>query len=160
MEKKSEEKLKFVSKIEEMTDKELKGRIKYGMEFEIPHKIRPVPYMGEVNEIVEYAFEELEARCPMTKIKDQYRVTIRFIPDKLIPELKSLKLYYWDFEECLVPISHEHLAAKIYKEFTDVIRPLSMYLRLDVAGRGEIFTTIRIGDYSLDKYPLREYKNL
>ncbi len=156
----SNKKLHFVTKIEEMGDKELRERIKYGFNFDIPHKIRPVPYLGKVEQVVEYAFDELVARCPMTRVKDQYKIVIRFIPHNFIPELKSLKLYYWDFEECLLPISHEHLAAKIYKEFKNIINPVKMYLRLDVAGRGELFTTIRIGDMELDNYSEREYKNL
>ncbi len=154
------DKLHFVTKIEEMTDDELKERIKYGMNYDIPHKIRAVPYLGKEQELVEYVFDELEARCPMTQIKDVYRIIIRFIPDKFIPELKSLKLYYWDYEECRVPISHEHLAAKIYKEFQRVIKPSTMYLKLEVAGRGELFTTIRVGNDTLDTFPAREYKNL
>ena len=154
------EKPKFVNKIEEMNDEELKKRIQFGMNFPIPHRIRPVPYMGRECEVVEYVFDELEARCPMTRIKDQYRVIIRFIPDKLIPELKSLKLYYWDYEECLVPISHEHLAAKIYQDFKETIKPEIMYLKLEVAGRGELYTTVRVGAMALDKYEVRNYQNL
>ena len=143
-----------------MSDEELRERIRFGLEYDIPHKIKSIPYLGKEKEIVEYLFAELEARCPMTEIKDQYAVTIRLIPNKLIPELKSLKLYFWDYEEERVPISHEHLAAKIYKEFKEKIKPKSLYLKLDVAGRGEIFTTIRVGDIILEGLRTREYKNL
>ena len=152
--------LKFVDKIEKMDNKEITERIKFGMEFDIPHKIRPVPYMGKEEQITEYIFDELVARCPMTRIKDHYKITIRFIPEKLIPELKSLKLYLWDYEECLVPISHEHLAAKIFKELKETLYPQKIYIELDVAGRGEIFTRIRLGNLELSKFKERYFKNM
>jgi len=154
------DKIKYVKKIEDFPDRELEERIRYGLEYDIPHKIRPVPFLGRSEQITEYVFDELIARCPMTEIKDQYRVIIRFIPDKFIPELKSLKLYFWDYEEEKIPISHEHLADKIYQEFKKTISPKDLLVKLEVAGRGEIFTTIRVGNYSLERFKPRLFKNL
>ena len=153
--------LPFGKTMEDMSEEKLRERIQLGMDFEIPHKIRPVPYLGGQDEVVEYAFDELVARCPVTGIKDHYKVIIRYIPDKFIPELKSLKMYYWDYEECFVPISHEHLAAKIYTYFCEVIKPKEAYLRLEVAGRGELFTTVTLGNVELfDGLQERFFKNL
>lgn len=155
------QKFDYADKMEGMKGEKLRDRIQAGMDFPIPHRIEPVPYLGIVEEIVEYTFDELVARCPVTGIKDHYKVTVRFIPDKLIPELKSLKLYYWDFEEFKVPISHEHLAAKIYTYFVETLKPKSSYLKLDVAGRGELFTTVQLG--SIEEFgflPDRVYKNM
>lgn len=152
------QKLKYYNKIEEMSDKELKERIHYSMTVPLKNTIRPIPYLGEVTEIVEYSYPELIAKCPMTSIMDLYKISIRFIPNKLIPELKSLKLYLWNYQQ--LPISHEHLAARILSDFKKIIKPKSLYLRLEVAGRGEIFTTIRVGDIVLEGLKPREYKNL
>lgn len=148
----------YKPKIEDMTDEELRQRIKEVMEYEIPKKIRPMPYLGKEDEVVEYMYEELIARCPMTGIHDLYRVTIRFIPEKKIPELKSLKFYFWEYQQ--LPISHEHLAAKIFRDFIKAIEPRKIWLKLEVAGRGEIFTTVRLGDDELENYKERVVKNL
>lgn len=152
--------LPYGKTMEDMPEDKLRERIRLGMDFKIPHEIRPIPYLGELTQICEYSFPELEARCPVTGIKDQYKITIRYTPTKWIPELKSLKFYFWDFEECFVPISHEHLAAKIWKDFTNVIHPEDMFLKLEVAGRGELYTTVRLGNYDFDALQDREYRNL
>lgn len=153
-------KIKYYPKIEDMSSEELEKRIKFGFNFKIPHKIKAIPYIGEKQQITEYAFDELIARCPMTELRDQYKVVIRFIANKNIPELKSLKFYFWDYEELRVPISHEHLASKIYKEFKKIIKPKNLYLKLEVAGRGSLFTTITVGDIKLEFLKERKYKNL
>lgn len=144
---KNTKKLDFVNRIEEMTDKALKARIQYGMDFEIENKIRPVPYLGGQEITVEYAYPELQARCPMTAIKDLYKVRIKFIPNKFIPELKSLKFYFFGYEE--LPISHEHIIAKIYKDFKQVLKPKKLAIELYVATRGELKTTVALGDKEL-----------
>lgn len=152
--------LEFGKTMESMDGEQLKERIKLGMDFEIPHKIRPVPYLGINEQVCEYTFPELEARCPVTGIKDQYIITFRYVPDQIIPELKSLKMYLWDYEECFVPISHEHLASKLYNDFKEVVKPKDLYVELKVAGRGELFTTVRVGNMNFDDFKDREYKNL
>lgn len=134
----------YVKKIEEMGDADLKKRIQEAMDFEIENKIRSIPYLGGEELAVEYSYPELSARCPMTGVKDLYKIRIKFVPDKLIPELKSLKLYLWGYEN--LPISHEHLAAKIYKDFMKAIRPRILGIVLYVAERGEFVTTIALGD--------------
>jgi 7-cyano-7-deazaguanine reductase len=152
--------LPYGKTMEDMPEDKLRERIQLGMDFEIPHKIRPVPYLGVNTQLCEYTFPELEARCPVTGIKDQYIITFRYIPDQIIPELKSLKLYLWDYEECFVPISHEHLASKLYNDFKAVVKPKDLYVELIVAGRGELFTTVRVGNMDFDNFKKREYKNL
>lgn len=146
--------------MEDMSEEGVRERIQLGMDFEIPHKIRPIPYLGKNYQVCEYSFPELEARCPVTGIKDQYKITIRYVPQNYIPELKSLKFYFWDYEECYVPISHEHLASKIYNDFKNAVQPNDIFLKLEVAGRGELYTTVRLGNMDLDKLQEREYRNL
>jgi 7-cyano-7-deazaguanine reductase len=83
----------------------------------------------------------------MTGIKDLYKIKIKYVPDKIIPELKSLKLYFWGYEN--LPISHEHIIAKIFKDFEIIIKPKKLAILLYVAERGEMITTIAIGDEKL-----------
>ena len=133
----------FTKKIEDMSQSDLKKRIKKGYSYKIPHNIVCIPYLG-TKEIVNYKYPEMIALCPATGYPDTYILNIKFIPNKLIPELKSLKFYLMDFIK--LPISHEHLADKIYKEFKNVIKPLKLQVVLNTAVRGGIYTDIIKGD--------------
>lgn len=133
----------FTAKIEEMSESEVRERIEASMAYEIPEKIVPIPYAAGIEETVEYRYPELSARCPMTGLRDLYTVIIRFSPEKWLPELKSLKMYFSGYDE--LPISHEHLAAKIYRDFKAAVEPAEFHLRLDVAVRGGIKTTVELG---------------
>ena len=147
MTKQNNKKWNYTKTVEEMSDQELKKRIKEAMAFEIPNKIRSIPYIGGEELTIEYSYPELQAKCPMTGLKDIYKIRIKFIPDKILPELKSLKFYFFSYEE--LPISHEHLIAKIYKDFKKVIKPKKIAMILYVAERGEIITTVALGDKNL-----------
>jgi len=140
-------KCNYTKTIEEMNDGELRKRIKDTMDYEIRNKIRPIPYFGGEKLTIEYVYPELQARCPMTGLKDLYKIKIRIIPNKTIPELKSLKFYFFGYEE--LPISHEHIIAKIYKDLKKAINPQKIAIILYVAARGEIVTTIATGDKKL-----------
>ena len=119
---------KYNTRIEDMTDEQVEERIRASMEFENAYPIRTIPYVGKVSQVITYDYSELVARCPMTGYLDFYRAKIDFIPGNLLPELKSLKLHYYGFAE--LPISHEHLAAKIYTEFCEVVKPVVCRLEL------------------------------
>ena len=83
----------------------------------------------------------------MTGITDLYKVKIKFIPKKFIPELKSLKFYFFGYQE--LPISHEHIAAKVYNDFKEAVDPLSLAVELIVAARGQLATTVVLGNKEL-----------
>lgn len=130
--------------IEEMSEADIKRRIEEAMAFEVAEKILPIPYVAGEEALVEYTYPELTAKCPMTGVRDFYTVTFKFLPGKLLPELKSLKKYLCGYDD--LPISHEHLAAKIYKDFKQVVKPTKFHLILDTAVRGGIKTVVQLGD--------------
>lgn len=133
---------KYTKKIEDMTSKEIKQRISETMKIDFTDSINPIPYLGIVDETLLYEYNELVARCPMTGILDLYQLSIQYRPDKLIPELKSLKQYFLKWDP--IPISHEHLAAKIFSDFKKVIQPKHLAIILKVAIRGGIKTEVFI----------------
>lgn len=134
---------KFVKQIEDMKEEELIERLKEGETYPLP-PIKELPYLGELKERITYEYSELVALCPMTGILDLYKVNITFIPDKFIPELKSLRHYFLAYKE--VPILHEQLLARIYKDFKKAICPLSLQVRLEVNIRGGIKTVIEYSE--------------
>lgn len=132
-------------KIEDMDLKELSKYLQMSLELELS-EIIPIPYLGGINALVKYSYPEMIALCPMTGLPDTYVVEISFVPGKLVPELKSLKKYFVEFKD--IPISHEHLHAKIFYDFQEMINPKTLKIYLDVAIRGGIKTTI---NYFRDK---------
>lgn len=133
----------YKSKMEEMSDEELKERLKESMELDLKKILRPVPYLGK-EEIVEYRTNELIGRCPVTGYPDYYDLTIRYVPDKIMPELKTLKFYFMSYID--VPIPHEHLGTKIYDDFNSVVKPKKLYIRMVTSVRGGIHTTVERGE--------------
>ncbi len=91
--------------------------------------------------VVEYVYPELTAICPNTGLPDYYTVRILFLPDKKLPELKSLKLYFVSFRN--VGIWHEHLANRILEDFVSAVEPKWVFVELFVNNRGGIYTTVR-----------------
>jgi len=129
--------------MESMKGKALRNRIKKAWDWEMD-KLVLVPYLGKIKQEVIYSYPELTGLCPVTGIQDLYTVNIKFTPDKYIPELKSLKFYLMCYRD--LPISHEHLQAKIFKEFNKQIKPKSLSVHLDVMVRGGIKTDIYYND--------------
>ena len=127
------------NKMEDMNFEHIRRLGDMAMELELSPIVK-MPYCGDIDEVVTYKCNELTALCPVTRIQDFYTITITFIPDKYVPELKSLKMYYLSFRD--IPISHETIYAKIYKDFVEAVSPkkLEMYLKTNI--RGGIETSI------------------
>lgn len=138
---KNKMKKEFVTKIEEMKEEKIKEIIQQSMNFQ-PYQIRVIPFIGKEKITCKYTYAELIARCPMTGLKDVYKIIISFIPDKFIPELKSLRYFFDCFED--LPISHEHLLCKIFSYFKETVKPLNCNMELIVAIRGGIKTEVVI----------------
>lgn len=132
-----------LSRIENASQSLYQSRIEKAYHVEIPNKIEPIPYVGK-EAVVEYKTSELVAKCPVTFLPDFYTLTIRYVPDMVISELRSLKFYLGYYAN--LPISHEHLASKIYRDFDKVVSPNGLYIVLEVNVRGGIKTTVEVGD--------------
>jgi len=133
-----------LAQMESADEAEFRRRIEGAMEVVLPHeKLVLIPYIGG-REVIEYKTDELIGKCPVTFLPDLYVLVIRFIPREKIPELKSLKYYLLDYAD--LPISHEHLAWRIYNQFRNQVDPEMLQVVLEVAVRGGIKTTIKVGD--------------
>lgn len=130
----------FGKVMESMKGDDLRARIEKAWTWEMP-ELTPIPYIGEIDQTVQYYYKELTARCPVTGIQDLYKVKIKFIPNKSVPELKSLKMLFLAYRD--LPVSHEHLQAKIFKQFEEQVKPKKLSVELDVAVRGGIYTNIQ-----------------
>lgn len=92
----------------------------------------------------EIAFDcpEFTCLCPMTGQPDFARFRIRYVPDRLCVELKSLKLYLWSFRD--EGHFHEAVTNRILDDLVRALRPRSLRLEGDFFVRGGIGTVVTV----------------
>jgi 7-cyano-7-deazaguanine reductase len=83
---------------------------------------------------------EFTCVCPRTGQPDFATIRIRYIPDQLCVELKSLKLYLWSFRE--EGAFHEDVINRILDDLVEACVPRKMTVIGDFNIRGGIHTTI------------------
>ena len=90
----------------------------------------------------EISFEcpEFTCLCPRTGQPDFATIRIRYIPDKLCVELKSLKLYLWSFRD--EGHFHEAVTNRILDDLVKAVRPRNLIVVGDFNVRGGIYTTV------------------
>ena len=97
----------------------------------------PFDYSGSATEVV-YETDEFTAVCPWTGLPDFGTITIRYVPDKKLVELKSLKYYLTSYRS--VGIIQEHAVNRILKDLVKLVKPLSMTVEAEYKERGGIWT--------------------
>jgi len=85
---------------------------------------------------------EFTCICPMTGQPDFAHVTIRYVPDRSIVELKSLKLYLWSYRE--EGAFHEDVTNRILDDFVCAISPRRVHVHTDWLVRGGIHTVVEV----------------
>jgi 7-cyano-7-deazaguanine reductase len=89
---------------------------------------------------VNIEFPEFTCVCPKTGLPDFATIKIEYIPDKLLIELKSLKLYFVSFRN--VGTFHEDVINKILDDLTSACKPRQMKIVGEFNVRGGIKTTV------------------
>ncbi len=85
---------------------------------------------------------EFTCLCPRTGQPDFATIRIRYVPDELCVELKSLKLYLWSYRN--EGAFHEAVVNKILDDLSGACKPLFMEVVGDFLIRGGIHTTVRV----------------
>jgi 7-cyano-7-deazaguanine reductase len=83
---------------------------------------------------------EFTCLCPMTGQPDFATIRIRYVPDRLCVELKSLKLYLWSFRE--EGHFHEAVTNRILDDLVSALSPRKMTVVGDFNVRGGIHTVV------------------
>jgi 7-cyano-7-deazaguanine reductase len=93
----------------------------------------------------EIAFEcpEFTCLCPRTGQPDFATIRIRYVPDRLCVELKSLKLYLWSYRD--EGAFHEEVTNRILDDMVRAVRPHEMVVEGDFLVRGGIHTVVTAG---------------
>lgn len=83
---------------------------------------------------------EFTCICPKTGLPDFANITIRYIPDRLCVELKSLKIYTIFYRD--MGIFNEHVVNKILDDIVKACRPRWAEVIGEFNPRGGIKTTV------------------
>ena len=104
--------------------------------------IDPIDYQYQDKRDVDIIIRQPEftSVCPMTGMPDFGRITIQYIPNSKIVELKSLKYYLMQYRN--VGIFYEHVVNRILDDLVAKLTPKSMKVTGDFTTRGGIDSTV------------------
>ncbi len=90
---------------------------------------------------VSITLPEFTCLCPISGYPDFATIHVKYIPDKRILELKSVKLYINKFRE--QELFHEEAVNKILEDLVAVCQPRWMEVVGDFNPRGNVKTVVR-----------------
>jgi 7-cyano-7-deazaguanine reductase len=91
---------------------------------------------------INISYPEVTCLCPRSGYPDFAAINVRYIPDKKIVELKSLKLYLNAFRNAY--ISHEEITNKVFGELEKKLKPRFLEVVGDFNPRGNVKTFIKV----------------
>jgi 7-cyano-7-deazaguanine reductase len=103
-------------------------------------EVMPYEYPGKRIE-VSIESEEFTCLCPWSGLPDFAYITIRYIPTKVVVELKSLKYYLQSYR--MVGMVHESVVNRILEDLVKISRPKMMAIEIVFNIRGGLQTTVR-----------------
>lgn len=86
--------------------------------------------------------DEWNCVCPFSGLPDFGTLRIRYVPNALCLELKSLKYYLTSFRQ--VGIYQEHAANRVLEDLVRAVQPKRMEVTLDYRLRGGIHTVVTV----------------
>ncbi len=98
---------------------------------------------------VSISYPEVTCLCPRSGYPDFATINLRYVPDKKIVELKSLKLFLNAFRN--IHISHEELTNKVFAELQKRLKPRSLEVVGDFNPRGNVKTLIKVSSETVLK---------
>jgi 7-cyano-7-deazaguanine reductase len=101
----------------------------------------PNPHADRDYEI-DHVVPEFTCVCPMTGQPDFATIRIRYVPDRWLVELKSLKLYMWAYRD--EGAFHEDVTNRILVDLVRTLAPRRMEVVGDWNVRGGIKTVVTV----------------
>lgn len=107
---------------------------------------KPEIIKAEVLDPIDYAYSsqrditisirqpEFTSVCPMTGLPDFGTITICYVPNDKIIELKSLKYYLLQYRN--VGIFYEHVTNRILEDLVAILKPKKMEVKGEFSARG------------------------
>jgi 7-cyano-7-deazaguanine reductase len=94
----------------------------------------------EKNTWVEISNPEFTSLCPRTGLPDFGTITIKYLPDQRIVELKSLKYYLLQYRN--TGIYYETLTQRILNHLVEVLEPFEMIVEASFNSRGGLSSKV------------------
>jgi 7-cyano-7-deazaguanine reductase len=114
-------------------------------------ELEPVPNPSRHRDYtVELSYPEFTCKCPRTGYPDFATISLTYIPDGAICELKSFKLYLNRYRDQYV--FHEAVTNQILDDFVATIRPKRAEIVADWNVRGNLKTVVR-AEYRNEETP-------
>ena len=89
---------------------------------------------------IEIVMPEFTSVCPRTGLPDHGTLTLRYVPDKVCLELKSLKMYTLAYRN--LGIFQENVVNRLLADVVKATHPISAAVMGDFTPRGGVFTKI------------------
>ena len=91
---------------------------------------------------IEIECPEFTCLCPRTGQPDFATIRVNYVPGARIVELKSLKLYLWNYRD--EGVFHETAANRILDDLVGALSPRWIEVEADFNVRGGIHTVVRV----------------
>jgi 7-cyano-7-deazaguanine reductase len=115
-----------------------------GIDAPLP-EIETWPYQYPGYEI-EISIPEFTSVCPKTGLPDFGQLTLRYVPDQLCLELKSLKMYTLAYRN--VGIFYENVVNRVLRDVVAAAKPLSASIMGEFTPRGGLHSRISASYFS------------
>ncbi len=89
---------------------------------------------------IEIAVPEFTSVCPKTGLPDFGKLTLRYVPNKLCLELKSLKLYLLAYRD--LGIFYENVVNRFLRDVVDAVKPVSASVTGEFTPRGGLHSKV------------------
>ena len=137
---------------------ELEIEMKYGekilKEFDVESDLEDWENKQTRDYVIKITLPEFCCLCPRSGYPDFATIYLEYIPNKLVVELKAIKLYINSFMNR--NISHEDSINEIYSVLEKKLEPKFMKIVGDFNPRGNVHTLIEISSDLVVKKPVEE----
>jgi len=89
---------------------------------------------------IEISMPEFTSVCPKTGLPDHGAITLRYVPDQLCLELKSLKMYMLAYRN--LGIFQENVVNRFLRDIVAACKPMSATVVGDFTPRGGVYSKI------------------
>ena len=101
----------------------------------------PNPRPGRIYH-VQISLPEFTCKCPFSGYPDFAKISIDYVPDQKVVELKAIKLYINSYRDRY--ISHEETANEILDDVVAACDPLEITVKADFTPRGNVHTVVEV----------------
>jgi 7-cyano-7-deazaguanine reductase len=101
----------------------------------------PNPRIGR-HYTINITLPEFTCKCPFSGYPDFATITINYVPNQTVVELKAIKLYINSYRDRY--ISHEESVNQILDDFVAACDPLEVTMKGDFTPRGNVHTVIEV----------------